>query len=124
MNNQTDLTKLKRLQSRILARKGLIGCGDDFSVALHNSGKLVYAGTDRWGQETARAWTDVSGFICGRDHIVSLLTDGTLRLSGRCAELKAFTRQLSCVRVVSFCGQHIAALVSNGRVVAKGDDRY
>lgn len=124
MNSQTDLTKLKRLQSRILARKGLIGCGDDFSVALHNCGKLMYAGTDRWGQETARAWTGVSGFICGRDHIVALLTDGTLRLSGRCAELKAFTRQLSCVRVVSFCGRHIAALVSNGRVVAKGDDRY
>lgn len=124
MNNQTDLTKLIRLQNRIRARKGLIGCGDEFSVALHTCGKLMYVGTNRRGQEEARTWTGVSGFVSGGNRIAALLEDGTLRLAGDCSELQAWARQLSCVRVVSHGGRHMAALVSNGRVVVKGDDRY
>ncbi len=124
MNNQTDLTKLIRLQNRIRARKGLIGCGDEFSVALHSSGNLVYVGANRRGQDAARAWTGIAGVVCKGNHITALLEDGTIRLSGAGSELQAWARQLSCVRMVSCGGLHMAALVGTGRVVVKGDDRY
>ncbi|MBQ9152160.1 MAG: hypothetical protein IJX72_07905, partial [Clostridia bacterium] len=124
MNHQTDQTKLRRLQNRIRARKGLIGCGDEFTVALHSCGKLVYVGTDRWGQEEARTWTEVASFACGRDHIVALLEDGSVRMAGRCSALKPWTDQLSCILTVASGRQHVAVLLSNGRVMAKGKRRH
>ncbi len=124
MNHQTDLTKLERLQNRIRARKGLIGCGEKFSVALHHSGKLVYAGTDRWGQEEARSWTEVLSFTCGANHIVALLEDGTLRMAGGNPVDTDSLGMLSCVRTVAVGQTHVAALLGNGHTVAIGENRY
>ena len=124
MNHQTDHTKLRRLQFRIRARKGLIGCGEEFSVALHGSGKLVYAGTDRWGQEEARAWSDVMSLACGRDHIVALMEDGTLRVAGRKHAAEEYVGMLSCARTVAVGRDHIAVLLGNGHTVAVGSNRY
>ena len=124
MNHQTDQTKLERLQNRIRARKGLIGCGEKFSVALHSSGKLVYAGTDRWGQEEAREWANVLSFACGAGHIVVLLEDGTLRMAGYMPVDEEALGMLSCVRTVATGQNHVAALLGNGHTVAIGEDRY
>ena len=124
MNNQTDQTKLRRLQNRIRARKGLIGCGDEFSVALHGCGKLVYAGTDRWGQEEARAWSKVISLSCGRDQIFALLEDGTLRMAGRCPVSRELLNMISCARTAVTGGNHIAVLLGNGHTVVLGDNRY
>ena len=124
MNHQTDQAKLRRLQNRIRARKGLIGCGEEFSVALHHSGKLVYAGTDRWGQEEARSWSEVMFFACGGDHIVALTEDGTLRVSGQNRVERAFADGQSCVRTVAISEQNLAVLLSNGRTIVGGDNRF
>ena len=123
-NHQTDQTKLRRLQHRILARKGMIGCGDEFSVALHADGKPVYAGTNRWGQEEARSWSDVMALSCGQDHIVALMEDGTLRMAGRCPADRGFVSMLSCVRAVSTGRSNIAVLLGNGHTMVGGDDRH
>ncbi len=124
MNHQTDHTKLRRLQNRIRARKGLVGCGEEFSVALHGSGKLAYAGTDRWGQEEARAWSDVMSLACGRDHIVALMEDGTLRVAGRKHAAEEYVGMLSCARTVAVGRDHIAVLLGNGHTVAVGSNRH
>ena len=122
MNHQNDLTKLRKLQNRIRARKGLIGCGEEFSAALHRSGRVPYAGTDRWGQEQARSWTDILFLACGRDQIVSLSESGTLLAAGRCRVDPAFLEQQSCVRSVAVGERNVAILRGNGRVLVGGDN--
>ena len=122
MNHQTDQTKLIPLQSRIRARKGLVGCGREFSVALHRSGRLLYAGADRWGQTHARRWTDAVQVACGRDHVVALLSDGTLQMAGKCAVDSDFFLRQACVRTVSAGARNAAVLLGNGRVLVGGDD--
>lgn len=123
-NHQTDQTKLRRLQQRIRARKGMIGCGDEFSVALHTSGKPVYVGTNRWGQEEARTWSDVMSIFSGQDHIVALMEDGTLRIAGRSPVDRRFVSMLSCARAVSTSSTNIAVLLGNGHTVVGGNNRH
>ena len=122
MNNQADQTKLRRLQNSIRARKGLIGCGAQFSVALHHCGKMVYTGTDRWGQEEARAWSGMIALTCGTDYIMALMEDGTLRMAGKPPVDPAHIRMLSCIRSVSVGGSHLAILLGNGRTVTIGEN--
>ncbi len=124
MNHQTDRTKLKRFQNRIRARKGLIGCGTEFSIALLSNGKLVYAGSNRWGQEEACSWSEVTSLSCGRDHIVALLEDGSVRFTGRCTVERDQTDVISCARRVAVGARHMAVLLSNGRTTVIGDNRY
>jgi alpha-tubulin suppressor-like RCC1 family protein len=122
MNVKADQNKLKGLQNRIRARKGLIGCGDQFSAALHVSGQLVYAGSDRWGQEESRLLTGVQFFACGKEHLAVLTGDGTLHLTGRAPIGNNDTRTLSCARSVATSDKHVAVLLGNGRTVALGDN--
>ena len=106
MKKQADQNKLRRLQNSIRARKGLIGCGSEFSVALHNCGKMLYTGTDRWGQEEARSWTGVMSLVCGSDYVLALLEDGTLRMAGNPPVNPAYIQMHSCIRTVSVGGAH------------------
>lgn len=124
MNHPNERTKLKLLRERILSRKGLIGCGREFSAALHSGGRLVYVGSDRWGQEGARAFTDVTYLFCGRDQILTVTGDGMLRMSGRSPADAEPVSRLSCARAVSGGTQHVAALLGNGRAVAVGDNGH
>ena len=120
MKKQADQNKLRRLQNSIRARKGLIGCGSEFSVALHNCGKMLYTGTDRWGQEEARSWTGVMSLVCGSDYVLALLEDGTLRMAGNPPVNPAYIQMHSCIRTVSVGGAHLAFLLGNGQTVALG----
>ena len=124
MNHQTDQTKLRQLQYSIRARKGLIGVGEQFSVAMHSCGKPVYTGTDRWGQEGARAWSGVTSLVCGQDYILALMEDGTLQAAGRCPADSSRIEMLSCVRTMAAGSNHIAVLLGNGRTVVLGSNRY
>lgn len=124
MNHQPEYAKITRLQNRISARKGLIGCGEEFSAALHNSGKLVYVGTDRWGQKEAREWSNILYLTCGRDHIITLMEDGTLRMAGRGHVSEEQLGMISCARTVSTGGTHVAVLLGNGHTVAIGNNRH
>ena len=124
MNHQKDRTKLRNLQERILSRKGLIGCGTEFSAALHHSGRPTYVGTDRWGQEEARSWTEIVYLICGRDYMAAQASDGTVRIAGAATVDPDFVRMLACVRAISCGGGHLAALLGNGRAVVGGDNSH
>ena len=124
MSNQTNRTKLRRLQNSIRARKGLIGCGVQFSAALHSCGKLVYAGTDRWGQEDARDWSGVMSLVCGQSYVLAMMEDGTLNCAGKCPIDKSRMDMLSCVRNVAAGQNHIAVLLGNGHTLALGDNRH
>ena len=125
MNHASEQTaKLTRLQQSIRARKGLIGCGMGFSVALHHSGRVLYTGENRWGQgdvETVRTATSV---VCGQDYVVARLEDGTLHKMGRGGAGDAFFNGLSCVRRVACGSRHTAVLLGNGRVLVDGENRH
>ncbi len=123
MNRRTDqAVMLTRLQNRILARKGLVACGPEFTVALHSRGKVVYAGSDRWGQGDCTRWEGVSALACTGDRVVALMRDGTLQVAGK-EPMDAALGGLSHIRAVACCGDLTAALLGNGRVLVSGTSR-
>ncbi len=109
-------TRLARLQTRIAVRKGILGCGEGFSVALHSRGDVLYAGENRYGQQGITALRDVLAVSCGRKGAVALMRDGTVRGAGfddrACPELRAWAN----VRAVACGPAHVAALWDNGEV--------
>ncbi len=122
MSNASEITaKLSTLQQRIRTRKGLIGCGDGFSVALHAGGRLLYTGADRRGQGAARALTGVSFVLCRTDCLVALLADGTLRATGRVGAEASFLREAIHVRRVDACAGRVAVLHGSGQVSVSGE---
>ncbi len=120
MNHQSDRTKLRRLQNRILARKGLVCCGSEFSAALHSRGKVVYTGADRYGQGKLTAFEGVAALTCADSCAIALMKDGTLRFAGYDPG-EFFFQSLSHVRAVSCGSTHAAALLGNGRVMVSGN---
>ncbi len=108
--------RLARLQTRIAVRKGILGCGEGFSIALHSRGDVLYVGENRYGQQSITALRDVLAVSCGRNGAVALMRDGTVRGAGfddhACPELRAWAN----VRAVTCGHTHVAALWDNGEV--------
>lgn len=117
MKQQSDQNQLKDLQKRILARKGLICCGPDFSVALHSKGKAVYVGADRFGQSEVTHWENLSHIACSARRIMAVMKDGSIRFTGS-DPVYATHSDLFSVRSVSCSSTHTAILLGNGRVTA------
>ena len=113
MNQASDGTKLRRLQNRILARKGLVCCGSEFTVAIHSRGKAVFVGANRYGQGDVTTYEDVAALACAPAYTVALMKDGTLRLP---TPVDIRLERLAHVRAVSCSATHIAALLGNGHV--------
>lgn len=109
-------TKLTRLQHRIQGRKGLLGCGDGFSMALHSRGHVLYAGSDRYGQGQIASCGALSAIACDDRQAVGILRDGTVCSYGHTTAGTQFSG-LSRVRALSLCGRNMAALLGNGRIV-------
>lgn len=118
MNQVSDRTKLRRLQARILSRKGLVCCGSEYTVALHSRGKAILAGANRYGQGDVISREGVAFLACASACVVALMEDGTLRLP---SSADPRLTELAHVRSVSCSDTHIAALLGNGRVVV-GDN--
>ena len=116
MNPSNRPETLVSLQNRILARKGLLGCAREYTVALHHSGKAVYTGADAFGQRGVTMLEGVASIACATEYLVALLGDGTLRGMGNCA-MDSRLKDLSHVRIVACSDTHWAALMGNGRVV-------
>ena len=115
MNHPNDRTKLQRLQSRILARKGLVSCGSELTAALHSRGRAVFVGADRFGQKELTAAEGVYALTCADTYAAAILEDGTLRFAGEAPAEDSF-RTLSHVRSLACSATHAAALLGNGRV--------
>ncbi len=118
-----DPLKLVRLQESICARKGLLACGEDFTVALRATGRILHTGADRRGQTAALSWEGVVAVHAGEQSVVALLQDGTVRTVGRSAEETAFAAGLSSVRRLAVGKHHMAALLANGQVLVGGAHR-
>ncbi|MBR5124118.1 MAG: hypothetical protein IKU90_03215, partial [Clostridia bacterium] len=120
MNHRTDqAVKLARLQNRILIRKGLVACGEGFTVALHGQGRAVYAGSDRWGQGDCTRWTQISAVACTEDRVSALLCDGRMQTAGILPS-DISVQELAHIRTVSCCGERTAVLLGSGHVVVSG----
>lgn len=117
MNRQARSgVKLERLQSRILARKGLIACGKEFTVAFQGGGRAVYTGADRYGQRGITAHKDILALTASETCTIALMRDGSLQMAGMHA-VDSRIKALSHYRVVSCSETHIAVLLGNGRVL-------
>ncbi len=113
-NQNADIIKLAQL---IHGRKGLIGCGRGCSVALHQTGRILYAGTNRCGQAELCGADGVFSVLAEADSMALLMEDGTVRTAGRTESESSFAATLSSVRQLAMGGGRMAALLSNGRVL-------
>lgn len=121
MSIKTDKgVMLQRFQETICSRKGLISCGDDFTVALHQNGRLLYAGTNRSGQASSSA-ENILAIRAFGDSVVALRTDGTVYTVGRSAAESSFASGISNVRRVESNDAYMALLLGNGQVLVGGD---
>ncbi len=105
-------------------RRGLLGCGTGFTVALDASGKLHYVGDNRWGQRDALAWQNMLAVYCGADYILGLCRDGAVRSTGRSRVYHIDVGSWAGVTAISCGRRHAAALVANGQVLSTGDNRF
>ncbi len=122
MNPSSDqAVKLKRFRQTILSRKGLIAAGEGYSIALHECGRLLYAGADRTRQGEARAWTGVLSACAAGGRIAALCESGTVLTAGDDGDIQVFAERLSGVRRLALGKAHIAVLKGNGRVLLGGD---
>ena len=121
MDHHDKTVKLRRLQQSIRARKGIIGCGSEFSTAISHNGRVLYTGADRFGQGDACDWSGVMALAARSDAIVGLMEDGTLRTAGRRTADLAFAATVSGVRRVEMGRAHLAVLLGNGRVLVGGN---
>ena len=110
-------------RDRIALRRGIIGCGGGFTVALDESGCLRYVGDNRWGQRDAVHWKDVMSVHCGPDYVLGLCRDGAVLSAGRSRSHGIRVENWACVTAIA-CGQrHAAALISNGQILASGNNQ-
>ena len=111
-------------RDRIAMRRGIIGCGAGFTVALDESGSVRYVGDNRWGQREAVYWQDMMSVHCGPDYVLGLCRDGAVLSAGRSRFYQIRVENWACVTAIS-CGQrHAAALISNGQILTSGDNQY
>lgn len=114
--------ELTRLQDSIRARKGILACGREYAVAVTAGGRIRFAGTNKWGQEAAADWRDMTAVVGGAECILGLTVDGSVRFAGRdTAGLRAGLVHLRRVSLLAVSPTHAAALLMGGRVLCVGD---
>ena len=122
MGTKTDKSvMLQRFQETICSRKGLISCGDGFTVALHHSGRLLYAGTNRRGQASAASPADIVAVCAAGDSAVALRGGGTVYTVGRSDSETAFVHGLAGVRRLEATPDYIAVLLADKQLLVGGD---
>ncbi len=109
---------------RIGIRRGIIGCGVGFTVALDDKGCIRYTGENRWGQAAVTAWQGMLAVFCGPDYILGLCQDGTVLGEGRNDFHQLEVESLACVTTLSCGEKHVAALIGNGRVMCVGNNDH
>lgn len=108
----------------ILSRKGVIGCGKDYTASLSPDGGVIFRGADRQGQAQAAAWSSVVYLACGPDYLLGLSADGCVQFAGADLPgglLASGAADLVSARALSCGPRHAAALLGGGQVVCIGD---
>lgn len=120
---ETDGT-LTLLRDCILSRKGIVGCGKDYTAALSPDGGLLFTGASRCGQEGAAAWQSLLYVACGPDYLLGMTRDGSVHMCGHDLDdgsLRVGAEAWVCVRALSCGARHAAALLTNRQVSCVGD---
>ena len=78
-----DRQELDLLQQSIRARKGILACGDEYAAAVTAGGRVLFAGSNAYGQEQATAWQDILAVCGSRDYLLGLTGDGSVHFAGR-----------------------------------------
>lgn len=120
MNTRANI--LGNRVDRIQLRRGVLGCGAGFTVALDDKGGIRYTGENRWGQAGATAWQNMLAVFCGQDYVLGLCGDGTVLREGRNHFGSSEIESWACVSTLSCGTKHAAALIGNGRVLCAGDN--
>ncbi len=108
-------------QTSLRARKGLLACGAGFTLALHESDRLLSIGADRRGQASLTACCGVLSVLADGDSAVALTDDGQVHTKGRTPAESEFAARISGARGVSIGRRHMAVLMVDGRVRVGGD---
>lgn len=117
-----DRQELDLLQQSIRARKGLLACGDEYAAAVTAGGRVLFAGSNVYGQEQATAWQDILAVCGSRDYLLGLTGDGSVHFAGRDTHgIRAGVAHWSRVDMVACSTTHAAALLIGGRVLCAGE---
>ncbi len=111
-------------RDRIRLRRGIIGCGTGFTVALDETGGIRYAGENRWGQKEASAWQEMLSVSCGPDYVLGLHRNGAVLSAGRSDFHGINVSSWACVSAIACGPRHAAALLGNGQILASGENKY
>lgn len=112
---------LLRLQDSVRVRKGILACGDEYAAAVASDGRVLFAGTNAFGQEAASDWRDMQGVFGARTYLLGLTADGSVRYAGQdVCNLRTGVAYWSGVRLLACSETHVAALFSGGRVMCAG----
>ena len=120
MNPSNHSETIVTLQDQIQARKGLLACACEYTVALHSSGRAVYIGANSYGQQEITTSEGVSSLACASKYLLALMEDGTVRVAGNCAASSPL-KDLTNVRAIHCSDTHWAALLRNSHVVIGSD---
>ena len=117
-----DRQELDLLQQSIRARKGILACGDEYAAAVTAGGRVLFAGSNAYGQEQATAWQDILAVCGSRDYLLGLTGDGSVHFAGRDTHgIRAGVAHWSRVDMVACSTTHAAALLIGGRVLCAGE---
>lgn len=111
-------------RDRVRVRRGLLGCGTGFTLALDEKGRIHYTGDNRWGQSACTSWQNMLGVFCGQDYVLGLRQDGTVMSAGHLRHGLSESTGWACVTHIACGPNHAAALVGNGRVLCAGDNSH
>lgn len=122
MNVTTDKgVILQRFQENILARKGLVSCGDGFTVALHTCGRPLYAGTNRLGQASDTSARELISLCAKGGSVLALRENGTVYSIGRSGAEVSFLEGIASARLVDGTEHYVVVLLANGKLLVGGD---
>ncbi len=112
--------RLRPFQLNLYAKKGLLACGEGFSMVLHESERLLCIGADRRGQSALTALSHVTAVVAEGEGVAALCADGTVHVIGRSSAEEAFAARLASAHRISLGKRHMAVLMGNGTVLVGG----
>ena len=91
--------------------------GEDFTVGLDISGKVVAKGDDNYGQCDVSDWADIVKIRANGKHVVALSIDGKLYTSGLWeSEEKEFIKNLRNIKDFALSNRQVMILEADGTV--------
>ncbi|MBR4081806.1 MAG: chromosome condensation regulator [Clostridia bacterium] len=117
-----DMVSTKPVRNPNKPVRRTLAAGDNFTVAIMNSGRAVGVGDNAHGQLNFGDWTDLVSIDAGGFHTVGLRSDGTVVATGNNGWGQCFVDSWTDITAISAGRQHTVGLRSDGTVVAVGSN--